>query len=156
MHTTIKIFPLITLALLTTCIRATPNEELIKAARSNNEEGVRLALEYGANPDTTHLFSTALHCASYYDNPRMAQFLLDQSANKEARNDRGMTPLHLTAYWYSLDVAKLLLDAGAQNTEDDDGITPRKIAHYCHHHEISILFKRQKRKRYKHAIHRSK
>lgn len=141
MHTTIKLFPFFALALLVTCIHATPDEELILAARSNDTGGVRRALEQNADPNVTdRLSQTALHCAAHYDNAEAAQLLLARSAEKEARNHHGMTPLHLAAYWRSPRVAKLLLDFGAKNIEELNGMTPLDIAHHLEHHDIADLF----------------
>jgi serine/threonine-protein phosphatase 6 regulatory ankyrin repeat subunit B len=52
------------------------------------------------------------------------QQLLDKSANIEAKDKYGMTPLHRAAYYGKTDVVKLLLDKGANiEAKDNDGET---------------------------------
>ncbi|MDM0008388.1 ankyrin repeat domain-containing protein [Variovorax sp. J22G73] len=53
---------------------------------------------------------TPLHGVAGEDQPEMAKYLLAKGANVNARNDAGITPLHLAAY---PSVAKLLVEAGA-------------------------------------------
>ena len=53
---------------------------------------------------------TPLHCAASKDHDDIVLYLLDRCANFEAKNHEGETPLHLTAFYNSLNTATLLLN----------------------------------------------
>ena len=55
--------------------------------------------------------------------------LLKQQANVNSRSADGATALHWAAYWGDLDMADLLLRAGADvNAKDDLGVAPLALA----------------------------
>jgi uncharacterized protein YukE len=57
-----------------------------------------------------------------------------------ARNNRGWTPLHIAAYWNRKDIAKLLLENGANPTVgDSSGKTPKDAAIEAGNEEIAKL-----------------
>lgn len=57
--------------------------------------------------------STALHVASAGDHEQFASFLIAQGASIDARDEHGLTPLHVAIQAGSLAVVPLLLRAGA-------------------------------------------
>ena len=58
----------------------------------------------------------------------------------EAKNEYGHTPLHKASLYNFIEIAKLLLDAGADvNVEDEDGETPLG---WAGSDEMEALFKK--------------
>jgi len=64
---------------------------------------------------------TPLHLAATSGKLEIARLLLDNGADKEARNVLSMTPLHFAAMCGKIDVAKLLLKCRA-DTETVNGV----------------------------------
>jgi ankyrin repeat protein len=61
------------------------------------------------------------------DQSEIAEFLIEKGANLDARakDEHGGTPLHWAAALGRIEMARRLIDAGADvNSEDDHGLTP--------------------------------
>jgi len=70
---------------------------------------------------------TLLHISVLCDQGQIAQFLIEQSANIDARSEdeHGGTPLHWAAVLGRIEMARRLIDAGTDiNARDNNGYTP--------------------------------
>ena len=82
-------------------------------------EIARLLLDAGADIQARnrHKFAgpgnSPLHGATYLDRPEVVRFLLERGADPNARDNAGLTALHLAAGIGWIDCARALLDGGA-------------------------------------------
>lgn len=80
---------------------------------------------------------TPLHLAAFHGHKDVAEFLISQGANVNARTTSGVTPLHMAAQIGSQDVAQLLLDHKAKiNAVDSNGWTPLARAEKWNHPDM--------------------
>lgn len=93
---------------------------------------VKLLLEKGANPNipSNNQFKVApIHSACSISNYEIAELLIKNGANVNARQQQGYTPLHSTAHNGKAELSKLLIESGAHvNAKTDDGKTPLAMA----------------------------
>jgi len=87
---------------------------------------VKLRSLLGTNPYIIHSKTkwgfTAIHGVASEEHFETAEFLIKQGANPNAKNDDGITPLHLGAY---PEMVQLLFRLGADlNVRSNDGSTP--------------------------------
>jgi len=100
------------------------SEEFYNAAVAGEIDELRRLLE--KDPSLVHSVDkwgfTALHGVAGEDKLETASFLLHQGANPNAKNDEGITPLHLAAY---PSMVELLVRRGAEvDIRSNDGRTP--------------------------------
>jgi ankyrin repeat protein len=110
----------------------TPDLDVFDAAALGDLESLRELLD--VDPDSVRAWSpdgfTPLHYAAYFDGPEAVQLLIDHGADLEAasRNEEfalEARPLHSAVAAGRLDVAALLLEAGADpNARQHGGFTP--------------------------------
>lgn len=85
-----------------------------------------------------------LHKAVAENNVWQVRALLEKRVNPNLVEDEALiTPLHIAAQNNAIDIATLLILAGANiNAETEEGETPLNIAHNYHYEELIALFKK--------------
>ena len=74
------------------------------------------------------------------------RLLLEAGANPNLQDEFGMTALHAAVGVGSLDIARMLLDAGADATiENDEGETPRESIPSSENQELLDLLRQAER-----------
>ncbi len=111
-----------------------PDITLLQAIEFENVQIVQQHLDFGTDPNLVYIpegfpFSgaSALHLAVLKDNGEIVKLLLDKGAKIEikAKDEFQGTPLIWAAFWGLYDMAKLLLEEGADaNAQDVNGSTP--------------------------------
>ena len=118
-----------------------PIMHLIKAARNNDLDRVRLLVELGADKDQgDNDGCTPLWCASGNGHLEVAQYLVEQGATLDKTNTDGWTPLIIAAIRGHLEIARYLLEQGADRVKATTlGYTPLHQAANYGHLEIAML-----------------
>lgn len=103
-------------------------EEFVKMsfdfARNNDAESLKIMLENGLNPNlSNHKGDSLLMLASYHNAFFCVRLLLDFGASVDKPNDRGHTPLAGVCFKGYIEVAELLLKAGANPNGCDENST---------------------------------
>jgi ankyrin repeat protein len=106
------------------------HEVWFNAARSGDEETLKLALESGSDVNAVdELKNTALHYAAKHACLDVMRLLIENGADLNATNDKLATSLHLTEK--NIDAIRVLLEAGADpNLKDSDWDFPYYFAFY--------------------------
>ena len=115
-----------------------PDITLLQAIDFDNVKMVQRHMEYGTDPNEVFIpegypfaGASALHQAVLKNNAEIVRLLLENGAHLEtrARDEFKGTPLTWAAYWGLFDMAKLLLEEGADvNAPDSYGSTPLDAA----------------------------
>ena len=107
-----------------------PEAPLADAAKRADWATVRMLIQQGADITAPQGDgATALHWASYWDNPEIADLLIGEGADVNATNDLGVTPLWAASENGSLAMVETLLEAGADpNAALPFGETPLMTA----------------------------
>jgi hypothetical protein len=111
-----------------------PIMDIWAAASQGNLEAVKRHLASGADIDATFIApgipasgATPLHISVLSDQGEIAQFLIEQRANinAKAKDEHCGTPLHWAAVLGRTEMARRLIDAAADvNVKDNNGYTP--------------------------------
>ena len=131
---------LIVFMLLLLPLAASPQslEESLRAAQEGDVSTVRRLLERGNSPDTSDEFgNTLLIIASRQGYRELAVFLIGRKATVTHKNRFGDTALSMASLKGRLDVARLLLESGAEI--NPPGWTPLHYAAFEGHAEVVKL-----------------
>ncbi|XP_035515165.1 ankyrin repeat and death domain-containing protein 1B [Morone saxatilis] len=98
-------------------------KQFIEAAKKNDVETMKtLGKGLNANAKNVH-HRTALHYAVAGKNTEAVQFLLQRRVKVDQKDKYGVAPIHLAAWFGSLEILKLLVRAGAeQKIENEEGL----------------------------------
>ncbi|XP_037115828.1 ankyrin repeat and death domain-containing protein 1B isoform X1 [Syngnathus acus] len=109
----------------------------IEAAKSNDVAAMRtLGKGLNANAKNAHN-RTALHYAVAGKNKEAVELLLRRRVQVDQRDKFGVAPIHLAAWFGSLDILKSLVWAGAeQNVENEEGLNILHCAAINNHIDI--------------------
>ncbi|XP_055017977.1 ankyrin repeat and death domain-containing protein 1B isoform X2 [Boleophthalmus pectinirostris] len=112
-------------------------KQFIDAAKRNDIETMKVAGK-GLNANAKNVDQrTALHFAVARKNKEAVQFLLQRRVKVDQKDKHGVTPIHLAAWFGSLDILKLLVKAGAeQKSENEEGLNILHCATINNHTEI--------------------
>jgi cytohesin len=119
---------LVAVALMASVAVAGPLHEAVHAG---NVEEVRRLIGQGIDLEarTPKGAATALHLAAYFDQPEIAEILVEAGAEVDALGGPQRTPLHVAAMAGSVAVATLLIDNGAVvNALDSEPTSPLGLA----------------------------
>lgn len=117
-------------------------DELLEAARSGNEEQLKLLLTpFNINCHASDCRkSTPLHLASGYNRVKIVQHLLALGADVNAKDKGGLVALHNACSYGHYEVAKLLIEHQANpNTSDMWAFTPLHEAVQKNRSEVCSL-----------------
>jgi ankyrin repeat protein len=116
-----------TLALWSTVILASPDQDLSTAAMNNDLRGVKAALKAGANPNSRS--AIALVFAAGNGNVEIVKTLIAAKVRLNEKIQGGLTPVMAAVNMGKNEVLALLLKAGANgNLADDSNYTPLRTA----------------------------
>ena len=109
------------------CGPKAPDISIHEAAMDGDIEAVKQHLAAGTDVDTRDDVNgwAPLHWAALENNKEIAELLIAEGADVNAKRGDGFTPLHLFATWGHKEIIELLIAAGADvNAKDKDGGTP--------------------------------
>ena len=96
-----------------------PDTSITQAAETGNIEAIRQHLAAGADVNT---MAASLHRAAYGSHKEIAELLITNGVDVNAKNDAAETPLHLAT---TREIAELLIANGADvNATTNRGTTP--------------------------------
>jgi ankyrin repeat protein len=75
--------------------------------------------------------------------PKIAELLIAHGANVNVRNDIGWTPLHVAAHYLNLEIAELLLKAGADPNAQRIGYDNATPLHYAFYYTESNDYEKE-------------
>ncbi|XP_054630515.1 ankyrin repeat and death domain-containing protein 1A isoform X1 [Dunckerocampus dactyliophorus] len=112
-------------------------KQFIEAAKSNDVTAMR-ALGKGLNANAMNVHNrTALHYAVAGKNREAVELLLQRRVQVDQRDKFGVAPIHLAAWFGSLEILKLLVRAGAeQKIENEEGLNIMHCAAINNHTDI--------------------
>ncbi|XP_030274330.1 ankyrin repeat and death domain-containing protein 1B isoform X1 [Sparus aurata] len=112
-------------------------KQFLEAAKRNDVETMKM-LGRGLNANAKNVDNrTALHYAVAGKNKDAMQFLLQRRVKVDQKDKHGVAPIHLAAWFGSLEILKSLVQAGAeQKVENEEGLNILHCAAINNHTEI--------------------
>ena len=115
---------------------------LMIAAARGHAEVLQLLLDHGAHVNTRDIYGwTPLMRAAFQKHPGAVKKLIEhKSVNINAQDDNGATALHHVASKGFVEIAKILIEHGADTqSKDQQGHTPLMVASAHHHKRLVDL-----------------
>ena len=115
---------------------------LMIAAAKGHAEIVQLLLDHGAHVNARDIYGwTPLMRAAFQKHPGAVNKLLEhKNVNVNAQDDNGATALHHVASKGFVEIAKTLIEHGAdKQSKDQQGHTPLMVASAHHHKQLVAL-----------------
>ena len=110
------------------------------AARSGDTDRLQAALDAGLGVDTCNENGdTLLMLAAYHCRAPAVELLIERGADADRANAKGQRPLAGVCWKGAVDVARALLDHGADVDAGGNGMTPLMLAAMCGHREVVAL-----------------
>lgn len=106
-----------------------PKTDIHTAIISGDIEMVKQHLDVGTDINAKEPMSgaTPLMTAVTFNQPKIAQLLIDAKPDLSIKNNDGSTALHIAAFFGRIDMVQMLLDAKAdKNLRNNFGATPRE------------------------------
>ncbi|XP_052070156.1 uncharacterized protein LOC127708967 isoform X2 [Mytilus californianus] len=105
------------------------NEKLLKAAEDGDLERVKNLVRHGADINYKDTFGsfTALHCAAKEGNVEIINYLADNEADMNCRNNRGITPVEIAAKGQNTDVFEYLKNCRDQGHQIENDLERFKM-----------------------------
>ncbi|XP_029295735.1 ankyrin repeat and death domain-containing protein 1A [Cottoperca gobio] len=112
-------------------------KQFMEAAKRNDVETMK-TLGRGLNANARNVNNrTALHYAVAGKNKEAVQLLLQRRVKVDQKDKYGVAPIHLAAWFGSLEILKLLVQAGAeQKIENEEGLNIMHCAAINNHTDI--------------------
>ena len=106
-----------------------PDISIHDAAGDGNIEAVKQHIAAGTDVDAKTSGETPLHWAARFGQSQVAELLIAEGADVNAKNVVGQTPLHLAAGASHQEIIELLIAEGAEvNAKTKRGETPLDLA----------------------------
>ena len=115
-------------------------DAVFDAARGGDTETLRAALDGGVPADARNdAGDSLLMLAAYHCRAQAADLLLVRGADPNVANAKGQQPLAGVCWKGALDIARALVEHGAQVNGSGSGMTPLMLAAMCGHREVVAL-----------------
>jgi hypothetical protein len=116
---------------------------MVDAAARGHADICELLLKRGGKPVACNGNDTPLHFAVIFNNPKLAQLLIDHGADVHAKNWKGETPIMLAPVGqaWTVGIIRTMLNAGA-NPQDGNNILLREAASHSDLPLIKLLQER--------------
>ena len=120
-----------------------PDISIHEAVGRGNIEAVKQHIAAGTDVNAKDDGVTPLHSAATYGRKEIAELLIANGADVNAKRDDGWTPLHYAALFGEKEIAELLIAKGAKvNAKNKNDNTPLDKAIKENHTEIANLLRK--------------
>ena len=119
-----------------------PDISIHDAAGEGNIEAVKQHIAAGTDVDAKTRGETPLLWAARFGQSQVAELLIAEGADVNAKNVVGQTPLHWAAMAGHKEIIELLIAAGADVNAKDAGTTPLDVAEEFNLSELASILRK--------------